>query len=186
MEERNIEKKHTPLSPLPFTHAPLRGDFWGRVAGKLSPLRGRRPLVRKFVGRGRVDESSTTLRVDRPVGTRRGAGVCIRTARLDSVLLFALLILFSSCATTKEYPKGSFRVDGVMHQTTVEGGCWVFRTTDGQNFELVGEAAKELLREGLRAEIVVRPRKDLNSICMVGKIVEVVEIKEIHSDSSPR
>jgi hypothetical protein len=32
---------------------------------------------------------------------------------------------------------------------------------------------------------VVKPRRDLKSICMVGKIVEVVEIKEIHSDSSP-
>ena len=73
-----------------------------------------------------------------------------------------------------------------MHRSNVEGGCWVFRTTDGQSYELTGEAAKDLLREGLRAEIVVKPRRDVMSICMVGKIVEVIEIKEIQSDSSPR
>jgi hypothetical protein len=73
-----------------------------------------------------------------------------------------------------------------MHRTNLEGGCWVFRTTDGQNFELTGEAAKQLLREGLRAVIVAKPRKDLKSVCMVGKIFEVVEMKEIHSDSSSR
>jgi len=100
-------------------------------------------------------------------------------------LLCIALVFLSSCASTKHYPPGAITIEGVIHRTRVEGGCWVFRTTDGQNFELAGEAAKDLLREGLRAEIVVKPRRDLKSICMVGKIVEVVEIKEIHSDSSP-
>ncbi|MGA9364191.1 MAG: hypothetical protein WBW16_07465 [Bacteroidota bacterium] len=103
-----------------------------------------------------------------------------------TVLLCVTLIFLNSCASTKQYPAGSFTIDGVMNHTNVEGGCWVFRTADGQNYELTGEAAKELLREGLRAEIVVRPRSNLKSVCMVGKIVEVLEIKEIHSDSSPR
>jgi hypothetical protein len=71
-----------------------------------------------------------------------------------------------------------------MHHTNLEGGCWVFTTADGQSYELIGDAAKGLLREGLRAEIVVKLRSDLKSVCMVGKIVEVVEIKEIRSDSS--
>jgi hypothetical protein len=99
--------------------------------------------------------------------------------------MFALLLL-CSCASTKQYPAGSFTINGVMHHTNLEGGCWVFKTADGKNYELTGEAAKDLLREGQRAEIVVRPRRDLKSICLVGKIVEVVEIKEIRSDSSPR
>ena len=110
--------------------------------------------------------------------------MCSKTTRVDIVLLFAFLMLFGACASTKQYPAGSFTIDGVMHRTNVEGGCWVFRTTDGQNFELTGEDAKELLREGLRAVFVVKPRNDLKSVCMVGKIVEVVEIKEIHSNFS--
>jgi hypothetical protein len=102
------------------------------------------------------------------------------------VLLCVLLFFLSSCASTKQppaYPADSFTIDGVMHRSNVEGGCWVFRTNDGQSYELTGEAAKDLLREGLRAEIVVKPRRDVMSICMVGKIVEVVDIKAIHSES---
>jgi hypothetical protein len=75
-------------------------------------------------------------------------------------------------------------IDGVMHHTNLEAGCWVFKASNGQSYELIGDAAKDLLCEGLRAEIVVKPRRDLMSICMVGKIVEVVEVKEIRSDSS--
>jgi hypothetical protein len=114
----------------------------------------------------------------------RGAGVCSLTASLDGALLVALLVFFSACASTKQYPAGSFTIDGVMHHTNVEGGCWVFKARDGQSYELTGDAAKDLLREGLRAEIVVKGRRDLKSICMVGKIVEVLEIKGIGSDSS--
>jgi hypothetical protein len=103
-----------------------------------------------------------------------------------NVVLCIAFLLLSSCASTKQYPPGSFTIDGVMHHTNIEGGCWVFRASNGQSYELIGKAAKDLLREGLRAEVVVRPRRDVTSICMVGKILEVVEIKEIHSDSSPR
>jgi hypothetical protein len=102
------------------------------------------------------------------------------------VLLCVALFFFSACSSSKPYPVGSFTIDGVMHHTNLEGGCWVFRASNGQNYELTGDTAKDLLREGLRAEIVVKLRSDLKSICMVGKIVEVVEIKEIHSGSSPR
>jgi hypothetical protein len=100
------------------------------------------------------------------------------------VLLFTSLLLFAACASTKQYPAGSFTIDGVMHHTNVEGGCWVFKAGDGQSYELMGDAAKDLLREGVRAEIVVKTRRDLKSICMVGKIVEVVEVRKIYSDSS--
>lgn len=113
-------------------------------------------------------------------------GTAKQPRRWVIVLFCAMLFFLCSCASTKQYPAGSFTIDGVMHYTNIEGGCWVFRTTDGQSYELTGEAAKDLLREGLRAEIVVKPRRDVMSICMVGKIVEVIEIKGIHSDSSPR
>jgi hypothetical protein len=73
-------------------------------------------------------------------------------------------MLLAACASTKQYPTGSFTIDGVMHRSNVEGRCWVFRAADGQNYELIGEAAKDLLREGQRAEIVVRPQRDLKSI----------------------
>lgn len=173
VEKRHGGKRHTSESPLAYALALAAEGTSRRIAGKLSPLVG------KLAGRERVHDSTTSR-------TRRGAGVCVWTARVDRVLMFALLLLFCSCASTKQYPAGSFTIGGVMHRTNIEGGCWVFRTADGQSYELTGEAAKDLLREGLRAEIVVKPRRDVMSICMVGKIVEVIEIKEIQSDSSPR
>jgi hypothetical protein len=108
-----------------------------------------------------------------------------KTRSWSTVLLWVAFLFLSSCASTKQYPAGSFTIDGVMHRTDIEGGCWVFKATDGQSYELTGEVVKDLLRDGLRAEIVVKPRRDLKSICMVGKIVEVIEIKEIQSNSSP-
>jgi hypothetical protein len=157
-----VQRGHTPKSPLSFARALSSEGTFGRTAGQLSPLVG---MV---------------------VCGERGAGVCSFTVRLDRVLLIALLLLFSACASTKQYPPGSFTIDGVMHRTNLEGGCWVFRAADGQSYELIGDAAKDLLREGLRAEVVVRPRRDVMSICMVGRIVEVVEVKEIRSGPSPQ
>jgi hypothetical protein len=162
VERQRRENGHISKSPLSFALSlSPEGTIVG-IARKLSPL------VTKHAGR------------------ERGAGVCNRIVRLDRVLLFSLVFFLCSCASTKQYPADSFTIDGVMHHTNVEGGCWVFRTADGESYELAGKAAKDLLHDGLRAEIVVEPRSDLRSVCMVGKIVEVIEIKEIHSDSSPR
>jgi hypothetical protein len=156
-----LQRGHTPKSPLSFARALSSEGTFGRIARELSPL------VCKLVGR------------------ERGAGACSFAVRLDRVLLVALLVFFSACASTKQYPAGSFTIDGVMHHTNLEGGCWVFRTSGGQSYELIGDAAKDLLHKGLRAEIVVRARRDVMSTCMVGKIVEVVEVKEIHFGPSP-
>ena len=95
---------------------------------------------------------------------------------LLKVLLAAGFLFLSSCGTTKEYPQGSISLDGVMQRTEIEGGCWVFQANDGQQYELVGDQAKSLHQEGRRAEIVVKTRPDLASICMVGRIVEVLEV----------
>jgi hypothetical protein len=95
--------------------------------------------------------------------------------------LLAVGILFmNSCGSSKELEKGSMVLKGVMHRTEIEGGCWVFEANDGQRYELVGEKANQLQRDGLRAKIVVRPRPDLSSVCMIGNIIEVVEIVETH------
>lgn len=96
--------------------------------------------------------------------------------------LLLLLPLLASCVTTSKYPSGSFRLEGEMHYSDIEGGCWVFKARDGQAYELVGKDVKKLQKDGLRAEVVVKPRLDLASICMVGRIVEVLEIRKVYSD----
>jgi hypothetical protein len=63
-----------------------------------------------------------------------------------------------------------------MNRLEVEGGCWQFVSEDGKNFQVMGENAAPLFREGLRATLVVREAEDMASICMVGDLVELVEI----------
>ncbi len=94
---------------------------------------------------------------------------------------FPLLIisLLFSCATPRQYPAG-FVLKGTMHFADIEGGCWVFKSDDGQVYQLIGKDTKRLGKDGLRAEILVAPRTDLASVCMVGRTVEVVEILKIY------
>ena len=66
-----------------------------------------------------------------------------------------------------------------MHYVTVESGCWQLKTDDGETFELVGEDITSLFKEGLRVELIVRQMQNMASICMVGKIVELVEVVRI-------
>ncbi len=63
-----------------------------------------------------------------------------------------------------------------MQKTTLEGGCWIFVADDGTRYELGGQGLEPLFKDGLHAELVVRDMPDASSICMVGKIVQVVAI----------
>ncbi|TAK60168.1 MAG: hypothetical protein EPO24_06945 [Bacteroidetes bacterium] len=93
-----------------------------------------------------------------------------------TVLLLALQ--FPSCVTierTVDEVK-SFQISGIMHRTNVEGGCWQFIGDDAETYELTGMKVVLLLREGIRADIVVRGPLDLASNCRVGAVVELIEI----------
>ena len=98
------------------------------------------------------------------------------------VLLFSVVFLLTSCASTKEYPPGSIKVEGEMRQANVEGGCWVFKAKNGQTYELIGPDVKQLQKEGRRVEVVINPRTDLIGFCMVGKIVELIDIIKIYPE----
>jgi hypothetical protein len=167
---------HTERSPDVLSDPPIGGeskDKSGRSRSADSHVESPSTSFTKYVRSAQADQNA----VQRYLANRE-----LRS--WPGVLLCLALLFFSACASTKQYPAGSFTIDGVMHHTNVEGGCWVFRASNGQSYELIGKAAKDMLREGLRAEVVVRPRRDVMSICMVGRIVEVVEVKEIRSDSS--
>ena len=67
-----------------------------------------------------------------------------------------------------------------MHRIEIEGGCWQFESETGESYELVGDQSRKLQVEGRRAKLQIKPRPDLASICMTGKIVEVIEILEVY------
>ena len=70
------------------------------------------------------------------------------------------------------------RLTGTVKAVGIEGGCWRFDSDDGRNFEIskAGVPA-DLLQDGKKATITVRPRPDLMSTCMIGPIIEVVKVE---------
>jgi hypothetical protein len=104
----------------------------------------------------------------------------MRTLSLNLFIIFSLGIL-SSCATVdmSQYEPGAFILKGMMNHLEVEGGCWQFVTEEGKSFEISGELFIDRFKHNSYAELVVHPTDDESSICMVGKLVEVLDIIHI-------
>jgi hypothetical protein len=100
-------------------------------------------------------------------------------------ILFALILLQASdfsCSAGADAlgPQVSIQVSGVVRFVDVEGGCWAFRADDGSIYELVTDkASSRILVDGARATLVLAPREDAVSVCMVGRIAVVDEVKSL-------
>jgi hypothetical protein len=100
-------------------------------------------------------------------------------------ILFALILLQASdfsCSTSGDSlgPTVRIEVSGVVRRVDVEGGCWAFRADDGSIYELVTDkASSRILVDGARATLVLAPREDAVSVCMVGRIAVVDEVKSL-------
>jgi hypothetical protein len=100
-------------------------------------------------------------------------------------ILFALMLLQASdfsCSAGGDAlgPRVSIQVSGVVRFVDVEGGCWAFRADDGSVYELVTDkASSRILVDGARATLVLAPREDAVSVCMVGRIAVVDEVKSL-------
>jgi len=78
---------------------------------------------------------------------------------------------------------------GTISFSELEGGCFVFHTDDGKVFELYGEKAKNIKDSSTidkKISIQGKVRKDIGSICMVGKdgFLEVVSYEFIDESGS--
>ena len=100
-----------------------------------------------------------------------------------TVIIFAAMLL-QSCCTTKEATQNedpnSYLLRGTMSFSALEGGCWQFRADDGITYQVFGEKAASLLKDGQRAEIIVRDLADVRTICMAGKNVELLKIIKLY------
>jgi hypothetical protein len=92
-----------------------------------------------------------------------------------SLVLIIGLCLLCSCDTSKDGE--TFVVEGTVRLSEVGPGCWFILATDGARYEPVN-LAEDLKEEGLHVSLLVRPRDDMVSACMVGRIVEVVSVFE--------
>lgn len=101
-------------------------------------------------------------------------------------LLFFVLVSIAVCAcssshATKSYGEDVLVLTGRMHYVNVESGCWQFVADDSTHYEIAGENVKPLLQEGLRARVAVRELHGTASTCMVGKLMELVDILEMYN-----
>jgi len=96
--------------------------------------------------------------------------------RLAVLLIGLVLVTACGSATAPgELPAGAIRVNGVVHQYTIEGGFWAVRGDDGVTYDPLNLPA-EFQQENLRVSMVVKVRNDLAGIHMVGPIVEILQI----------
>ena len=108
-----------------------------------------------------------------------------RRLAAGQAILAALMLLSASdfsCSTRGDSlgPTVSIEVSGVVRFIDVEGGCWAFRADDGAVYELVADkTSSRILVDGARATPVLEPRKGAVSVCMVGRIAVVDEIKAL-------
>lgn len=70
----------------------------------------------------------------------------------------------------------AFVIDGTVRFLSIEGGCWGIFGDDGVTYEPTG-IPRDFLVDGLRVRAAVKLRNDLGSYCMIGRIVEVLDIK---------
>ena len=91
---------------------------------------------------------------------------------MRSAVSLLLLLLF----TTQAKSADEFAIEGIMHHTDLEGGCW-YLDGGGKKYELrAGDEILDRTRvEGKYLKLLVRSSGGA-SICMVGQIVEVLAV----------
>lgn len=92
-----------------------------------------------------------------------------------SLVLILIMCLTCSCDTSSDGE--TFIVEGTVRLSQVGTGCWFIVATDGVGYEPIN-LPEDLKKEGELVRLLVRPRDDMVSGCMVGRIVEVVSVLE--------
>lgn len=89
-----------------------------------------------------------------------------------------VLVLLFVATSAKAQP---FDVSGHMQHTTLEGGCWSLMSYEGKPYELVGDSASLIAvhKNGAIVDLTVEPVKNAASICMIGEIVRIVQVKDV-------
>jgi hypothetical protein len=88
--------------------------------------------------------------------------------------LIILLLVFPLTLSAQK----TFTLVGTMMHTDIEGGCWYLETKRGEKYELVGseDDLRKVRVEGRYVTLSVRQAKMMASVCMLGTIVEILEV----------
>jgi hypothetical protein len=94
------------------------------------------------------------------------------------LLLLATLLLFCLLSSCDFSDKGeTFAIEGNVKFSAIAGGCWFIQSPDDRRYEPI-DMPEELKEEDLFVNLIVRPRDDAASICMIGRLVEIVSVVE--------
>ena len=102
-----------------------------------------------------------------------------KTIRKVLWVLFLVLSvgLFSSLGCGEEQVSG----EGIVEFVEVEGGCWRIAGSDGVNYEPLN-LRDEFKENGLKVWFEATIRKNMNSTCMVGLLVDIKNIHRLETE----
>lgn len=96
----------------------------------------------------------------------------------------ALLLAGSTLACGDATGPDAVEIVAAVEFQAVEGGCWSLLAGDGTRYEPL-ELSEPYRVQGLEVEASVRRRTDLGTICQVGQVVEIVEIRALDRGLPP-
>jgi hypothetical protein len=96
--------------------------------------------------------------------------------RRDAILVLILVSLtWGTAACSSTGP--DLDTVGTVTFHNVEGGCWTIETEE-DGYEPIN-LAEEFKVDGLRVNFEANFRDDMASVCMVGRLIELLEIETI-------
>lgn len=75
--------------------------------------------------------------------------------------------------------KMSIKVTGTIERRNIGTGAWALVTDDGQTYEILRGADKNLLQPGQKAEVTGQVREDVMTMAMIGPVLEVKSFEVI-------
>jgi hypothetical protein len=91
------------------------------------------------------------------------------------IMVLFLAQMLAGCRDMTKY-QDSYIIEGRMLYRDIEGGCWQFIDGNNRSYEIVGENVDQIQIDRLSVKMIVRDVENAASTCMVGKIVELIEI----------
>jgi hypothetical protein len=97
------------------------------------------------------------------------------------MVLALMLLVMIRCGSpvAPDAPDGGLHVTGTIHFFTLEGGFWAVRGDDGVTYDPMNGLPSRFQQENLRVSMLVKVRKDLAGVHMVGPVVEIVTIQRL-------
>lgn len=97
------------------------------------------------------------------------------TMRPSAAALFLLAPVITSCLVADTDPD-LLTTAATVRFVEVEGGCWRLDASNGVRYEPVGLPAA-FREDGQQVRVTLRFLHDIGSFCMVGRLAEVVAIR---------